>query len=85
MLVKIKNVAEVYTDGKNYALRCHGSITTFEGLVESIRMIAARDGHPEESKDRIRYRYQILDDAYWLLTSNGYKKAKKGFLSGNNM
>ncbi len=27
----------------------------------------------EESKDVIKYDYQLLDDAYWLLTKNGYK------------
>ncbi len=74
---KIKNGAEVYTDGKNYALRRHGNITTFDGLIEFRKLLAKRDGTSEENKDRLRYRYQILDDAYWLLTSNGYKIVKK--------
>lgn len=62
-----------YTDGKNYALRRHGNLTTFEGLVEFRKMLAERDQAPEVEKDRIRFRYQLLDDAYWLLTQNGYK------------
>ena len=74
---KTKNGAEVHTDGKNYRLRRHGNITTFDGLTEFRRMIAERDGMSEESKDRLRYRYQILDDAYWLLNSNGYKIVNK--------
>ena len=74
---RIKNGAEEHTNGKNYALRRHGNITTFEGLEEFRRMVAKRDGQPEESRDRLRFRYQILDDAYWLLTSNGYKIVKK--------
>ena len=79
--IGIKSGAEAHTDGKNYSLRRHGNITTFDGLIEFRRMIAERDGKSEESKDRLRYRYQILDDAYWLLTSNGYKIVKKDLLS----
>ena len=65
---------------KNYALRRHGNLTTFDGLIEFRRMIAERDSQPEESKDRLRFRYQNLDDSYWLLTSNGYKIVKKASL-----
>ena len=68
---------EVYTDGKNYDLRRHGNLTSFEGLGEFRKMLAERDSLPEEKKDRIRYRYQLLDDAYWLLDSNGYKIVRK--------
>ena len=68
---------EVHTNGKNYDLRRHGNLTSFDGLVEFRRMTAARDGVPEEKRDRIRYRYQLLDDAYWLLDSNGYKIVRK--------
>jgi hypothetical protein len=66
-----------YTNGKNYALRRHGNLTTFEGLVEFRRMIAERDQKEEAKCDVIKYDYQILDDAYWLLTKAGYKIIKK--------
>ncbi len=73
-----------YSNGKNYAVRRHGNITTFDGLVEFRRTVAARDRRPDESlldaearADVIKYDYQLLDDAYWLLSRNGYKIIKK--------
>lgn len=68
-----KNGKTVHTNGKDTAQRKHGNLTTFEGLVEYRRMIAARDGVSEESTDVIKYDYQLMDDAYWLLTKNGYR------------
>lgn len=65
------------TNGKNYSLRRHGNLTTFDGLVEFRQMIAKRDGAKEESKDVIKYDYQILDDAYWLLEKTGYKIVRR--------
>lgn len=69
-----------FTNGKNYAIRRHGNITTYNGLLEFRKMIALRDikKYPsmekaEEGKDVIKYDYQLLDDAYWLLSKNGYK------------
>lgn len=66
-----------HTDGKNYELRRHGNLTTFEGLKEFAKMTAKRDGVGEEAKDVIKYDYQIMDDAYWLLSENGYKIVEK--------
>lgn len=66
-----------HTNGKNYYLRRHGNITTFEGLAEFRRMIAQRDGLTEEKTDVIKYDYQLLDDAYWLLSTNGFKIIEK--------
>lgn len=66
-----------YTNGKNYAVRRHGNLTTFEGLVDFRKLVARRDGCPETETDVIKYDYQLLDDAYWLLTSAGYKIIKK--------
>lgn len=66
-----------YTNGKNYALRRHGNLTTFEGLVDFRRMVADRDGVDEADRDVIKYDYQLLDDAYWLLTKTGYKIVRK--------
>ena len=62
-----------YTNGKNYAEYRHGNLTTFEGLIEFRRMVAKRDGSDEADKDVIKYDYQLLDDAYWLLTKSGCK------------
>ena len=62
-----------YTNGKNYSIRRHGNITTFDGLVTFRKMVAARDGVSEEEKDVIKYDYQLLDDAFWLLDKNGFK------------
>ncbi len=65
-----------YTNGKNYSLRRHGNLTTFDGLIDFRKMVAKRDGVLEIEKDVIKYDYQILDDAYWLLTSNNKKIVK---------
>ena len=64
-------------NGKNYALRRHGNLTTFEGLKEFRTMVANRTGKGELDADVIRYDYQILDDAYWLLNENKYKIIRK--------
>lgn len=64
-------------NGKSYDLRRHGNLTTFEGLLEFRRMVAERDGKSELETDVIKYDYQLLDDAYWLLTQNGYKIVEK--------
>lgn len=66
-----------FTNGKNYNCRRHGNLTTFEGLVDFRQMVAQRDGADEASKDVIKYDYQIMDDAYWLLDKNGYEIIKR--------
>lgn len=71
------NGEERFSNGKNYQVRRHGNLTTFDGLVEFRRIVATRDKCAEEAKDVIKYDYQLLDDAYWLLVSNGYKIIKK--------
>ena len=68
-----KDGKERFTNGKNYAVRRHGNLTTFDGLVEFRQIVAERDNCSEAEKDVIKYDYQLLDDAYWLLQSNGYK------------
>ena len=62
-----------HTNGKNYRLRRHGNLTTFDGLVEFRKIVSERDGGNEVDYDVIKYDYQLLDDAYWLLKSCGYK------------
>ena len=65
-----------FTNGKNYAVRRHGNLTTFEGLIEFRQMVAKRDGSSEAEKDVIKYDYQLLDDAYWLVEKSGCKIVK---------
>ncbi len=65
-----------YTNGKNYAVRRHGNLTTFDGLIDFRKIVAKRDNQQEIEKDVIKYDYQILDDAHWLLATNGYKIIK---------
>ena len=71
-----KDGRERFTNGKNYAVRRHGNLTTFDGLVEFRKIVAKRDNCSEAEKDVIKYDYQLLDDAYWLLQANGYKIVK---------
>lgn len=72
-----KNGKMHHTNGKNYRLRRHGNLTTFDGLVTFRRMVAERDRGDEADYDVIKYDYQLLDDAYWLLSKNGYKIVKR--------
>ena len=65
------------SNGKNPKLRRHGNLTTYEGLLEFRQMIDKRDGCGEEMADVIKYDYQILDEAHWLLSTNGFKIIKK--------
>ncbi|MBR5438910.1 MAG: hypothetical protein IKV61_01665 [Clostridia bacterium] len=74
---KIVDGIAKFTSGKNYGLRRHGNLTTFEGLIDFRKMVAERDKVDEIDKDVIKYDYQILDDAYWLLTSSGKKIVRK--------
>lgn len=68
---------EKFSNGKNYAVRRHGNLTSFEGLEEFRRIVAQRDGCDELEADVIKYDYQLLDDAHWLLDKNGYKIVKR--------
>lgn len=62
-----------YTNGKVEGIRRHGCLTTFAGLIEYRKLLAARDGKEEAECDVIKYDYQILDDVWWLLNECGYK------------
>ena len=66
-----------YINGKNYPLRRHGNLTTFEGLMEFRRIVGKKPDTDEKNEDVIQYDYQILDDAYWLLRTQGYKIVDK--------
>lgn len=63
--------------GKSYDLRRHNNLTTFEGLLEFRRMMAERNNQTELETDVIKYDYQLLDDAYWILKENGYKIVRR--------
>lgn len=72
------------TNGKNYALRRHGNLTTFDGLMEFRKMLAVRDmragetlAEAEARADVIKYDYQLLDDTYWLLSKTNQKIIKR--------
>ena len=66
-----------HTNGKSYAMRRHGNLTTFEGLVEYANILCERDGITKEQADVISYDYQIMDDSYWLLEKSHMKIIKK--------
>lgn len=76
-----------FTNGKNYSLRVHGNLTTFDGLIDFRKKVSLRDFYAKDNtatmerlelkNDVIKYDYQILDDAFWLLDRNGYKIIKK--------
>ncbi len=65
--------------------RKHANITTFEGLYEYRKMMfdealkKKKEGETlnEADFDVIKYDYQLLDDALWLLKRNGFKLIKK--------
>ncbi len=74
------------TNGKNYAVRRHGNLTTFEGLVTFRKLLVQRQKEKqpdfdvikgEAEFDVIKYDYQLLDDAYWLLKECGFKMIRK--------
>ena len=90
-----------HSNGKNYALRRHGNLTTMDGLVAFRRLVADREESAqqealrqglikkeerkpwsvlEEEADVIKYDYQILDDAHWLLRTQGYQIVEKAAL-----
>ena len=79
-ILKEKDGNGDYTNGKSYELCRHGNLTTFDGLVEFRKMVSApnrKDGKTEKDSDVIKYDYQLLDGAYWLLKQNGYKIVKR--------
>lgn len=72
-----------FSNGKNYAYRRHGNITTADGLVRFRRIVAERDGVNELDKDVIRYDYQLMDDAFWLINHHGYTLCEHVFPEAN--
>ncbi len=62
---------------KDFELRKHGCLTTFDGLVEYRKIRAEVENKTEEQTDVIRYDYQLLDDVEWILDKSNAKIIKK--------
>jgi len=74
----LNEIATEKKKGKDYSLRRHGNLTTFDGLKIFRDVVAESRGITDKRKtDVIKYDYQLLDDAFWLLDKNGYKIVKK--------
>ncbi len=65
-----------FDNGKDFSIRRHGCLTTFEGLKEFRKLVADSSGKDLEQSDVIRYDYQLMDEVVWLLHDNGYKLVK---------
>ncbi len=66
-----------YTNGTDYSLRRHGNLTTMQGLEQFRDICVQRDGSKPIDADVIKYDYQILDEAWWLLKDAGCKIIRK--------
>lgn len=62
---------------KDFDTRKHSNLTTFDGLVEWRKIKAEVSGDSEEDCDVIKYDYQLMDNAAWLLRKHGYRIIKK--------
>ena len=62
---------------KDYNNRLHSNLCSFEGLFDFRRYISSISGCTEESADVIKYDYQLMDDAWWFLNSEGYTVYKR--------
>ena len=67
-----------HSNGRNYEVRRHGNLTTFDGLVTFRKILAERSNENEATYDVIKYDYQLLDDAYWLLDRHGMAIVRSG-------
>lgn len=73
----LKRITESDDRGKDYGLRIHNNLTTYEGLIEFRKLMSEITGLSEEETDVIHYDYQILDDAWQMLDNLGYKIVKR--------
>lgn len=62
---------------KDFDIRRHSNLTTFDGLVEWRKIKAEVTGKSEEQCDVIKYDYQLMDNAVWLLNRHGYSVIKR--------
>lgn len=51
--------------------KLHACLTTFEGLKEYRKRMAKVNTSSEEQEDVIKYDYQIMDEAYYILNYCG--------------
>ncbi len=107
-----KDQNDKLTNGKNYSLRRHGNLTTFDGLyayrdlvvnaeiaqAEKAARNAKKNGEQniktnlteqdiqtlKEKTDVIKYDYQILDGAWWMLCKCGFKICRKNSEQNNS-
>ena len=72
------NCEEIRTLSREQMFRArkHANLTTFEGLVKYRKMMVTPTC-TESQADVIRYDYQLMDDALWLLEKSGYKIIKR--------
>ena len=67
-------------DGKTYKYTVADPAIFYEDVHKAViakNQALLTDDDKSNDKNVIKYDYQILDDAYWLLTTNGYKIVKK--------
>ena len=78
----IDQITKEPDNGKNDAVRRHGCLTTFDGLMKFEKItetekIDEKTGEKSTENNYVhQYDYQILDDAWWFLNDNGYKIIK---------
>lgn len=63
---------------KDYTLRIHGNLTTWEGLFRFRKIMAEYKQTSESNTDVIHYDYQLMDQAWCFLHENGLHVYKKG-------
>lgn len=62
---------------KDFDTRKHSNLTTFDGLIEWRKIKAEVSGDSEEDCDVVKYDYQLMDNAAWLLNKHHYHIVKK--------
>jgi len=68
---------------RDYRLREHGNLTTFEGLFDYRKETAQAWNKTEEETDAAGYDFQIMDDAWWLLNRSGFSIYRRYGSSGS--
>ena len=58
---------------KDYDLRTHGNLTTFEGLFDYRELLEKANAKPESIRDVISFDFHLMDDAWWYLKLFGYE------------
>lgn len=62
---------------KDFEIRRHSNLTTFDGLVEWRKIKSADTGRSEADCDVIKYDYQLMDNCAELLNKHGYRIIEK--------